>query len=56
MIVIRLATFAFAVVVGLFFTALVRRWAVRFGLLDRPDSRRKLHAQPVALEAGSLCS
>ena len=61
MIVIRLVAFACALVAGLFLTALVRKLATRFGLLDHPDSRRKLHAQPVALGGGlavflTLCS
>ena len=43
---------------GIIFTWLGRRIAPRFGLVDRPDGRRKIHAKPVAVVGGIslLCS
>jgi len=43
---------------GLVFTWLGRKFAPRFGLVDRPDGRRKIHAKPVAVVGGValLCS
>jgi UDP-GlcNAc:undecaprenyl-phosphate GlcNAc-1-phosphate transferase len=43
---------------GVFFTWLGRGLAPRFGLVDRPDGRRKIHAKPIAVIGGLalLCS
>src|SRR5947207_12043080 len=32
---------------SLVLTPLCRNWFIRFGLVDRPDGRRKLHGQPI---------
>lgn len=37
---------------ALVFTPLVRYWASRFGLLDHPDGRRKIHAKPTPVAGG----
>jgi UDP-GlcNAc:undecaprenyl-phosphate GlcNAc-1-phosphate transferase len=41
-----------ALIAGLCLTPLARTAAVRAGVLDRPDGRRKLHARPVPLWGG----
>ena len=38
------------------FTALLCRWAPRFGLVDRPDERRKIHGRGMALGGGIAIS
>jgi UDP-GlcNAc:undecaprenyl-phosphate GlcNAc-1-phosphate transferase len=47
------ATFFVALATSLFFTPLVRRFAVKRGFVDRPDGRRKMQNGPVALGGGS---
>src|SRR6516225_5339649 len=37
---------------GAVFTRLSRDAAIRFGLIDQPDGRRKVHARPVPLAGG----
>ena len=44
--------FAAACLVSLILTPLVRKLALKIGLVDRPDSRRKLHAGPMPLGGG----
>jgi UDP-GlcNAc:undecaprenyl-phosphate GlcNAc-1-phosphate transferase len=44
--------FCAACALSLLLVPIVRRACDRFGLTDRPDSRRKLHRQPVALGGG----
>ncbi len=44
--------FAIAFLVSLLATPLVRRVAVAYGIIDRPDSVRKLHAFPIAYLGG----
>src|ERR1700722_2059806 len=33
-------------------TPLARTWAGRWGLVDRPDARRKMHARPIPVAGG----
>lgn len=47
-----LVAFAATVVSSLIGTAIVRRMALRLGLVDVPDTHRKLHRQPRALGGG----
>lgn len=47
-----LAFFAFAAIVCIAVTPLVRSLALRFGLVDVPDGRRKLHARPIPVAGG----
>jgi len=44
--------FAVALVVGLYLTPLMRRAAIRFGIVDRPDGRLKTQREPVAYLGG----
>ena len=44
--------FASALAIGLVLTPLARRLALRFGAVDRPDARLKLHAKPVPTLGG----
>lgn len=46
------ATFAVALAIALALTPLARWAALRLGVVDRPDGRRKLHKQPVPLLGG----
>jgi UDP-GlcNAc:undecaprenyl-phosphate GlcNAc-1-phosphate transferase len=39
-------------VASLALTPLFRRWAIKWGLVDHPDGRRKLHKRPVAVSGG----
>ena len=48
-----LLTFAVACAASLLLTPLVRRVALRCGVLDRPDGKRKLHGRPVPLWGGA---
>ena len=49
-------------VLTLVFVPIVRRIALRFGLVDQPDANRKIHVVPiprlggVAIMAATLCS
>jgi UDP-GlcNAc:undecaprenyl-phosphate GlcNAc-1-phosphate transferase len=47
-----LATFSIAFVLSLLLTVAVRAIARRWGIVDRPDGKRKLHKAPVALWGG----
>jgi UDP-GlcNAc:undecaprenyl-phosphate GlcNAc-1-phosphate transferase len=49
---LTLAVFAGAVVLGLAATYAARGAGRRFGLVDRPDGRRKIHARPVPVSGG----
>lgn len=44
--------FLVALLSSLVLTPLVRRWALRWGIVDRPDEHRKLHESAVALAGG----
>ncbi len=33
-------------------TPLIRQWAIRLGLVDRPDNRRKIHGRPIEVAGG----
>jgi UDP-GlcNAc:undecaprenyl-phosphate/decaprenyl-phosphate GlcNAc-1-phosphate transferase len=44
--------FALAVVVSLYLTPLMRRAAIRFGIVDKPDGRLKTQREPVAYLGG----
>lgn len=44
--------FVSALCVCLLLTPLVRMAAIRLGLVDRPDGRRKIHAQPIPVAGG----
>ncbi|MBI3179860.1 MAG: undecaprenyl/decaprenyl-phosphate alpha-N-acetylglucosaminyl 1-phosphate transferase, partial [Deltaproteobacteria bacterium] len=46
------ATFLLAAALSLYLTPFVRRGAIRFEVLDRPDGRFKLHGQPVPYLGG----
>ena len=43
-----LAAFLVAFVLSLYFTPLIRRGAVAYGVVDTPDGRLKQHRQPIA--------
>ncbi len=45
-------TSSIALVASLVLTAIVRRFARRWGIVDRPDGRRKLHGMPIPLWGG----
>lgn len=45
-------SFALSLCLSLIFVPVVRYFARRFGMVDRPDAERKLHKQPVALAGG----
>jgi UDP-GlcNAc:undecaprenyl-phosphate/decaprenyl-phosphate GlcNAc-1-phosphate transferase len=47
-----IAFFTLAMVVCVCITPLVRSAALRFGLVDEPDGRRKLHAKPIPVAGG----
>ena len=47
-----LVVFASSFCLCLFLTPLIRALADRFGLVDRPDGRRKLHHKPIPLAGG----
>ena len=47
-----LATFVVSVALALYFTPIVRKGALHFGVLDHPDGRLKRQAQPVAYLGG----
>ncbi len=38
--------------IAVLITPIVRKVAIRFGLVDRPDPERKLHREPIALSGG----
>jgi UDP-GlcNAc:undecaprenyl-phosphate/decaprenyl-phosphate GlcNAc-1-phosphate transferase len=44
--------FLVALLSSLFLTPLVRRWALRYGIVDHPDEHRKLHPESVPLAGG----
>ena len=46
------ATFLLSVGLGLYLTPIIRRGALRFGVLDEPDDSLKKHAQPVPYLGG----
>lgn len=48
-----LVTFAITCAASLLLTPLVRRVARRWGVVDRPDGKRKLHGRPVPLWGGA---
>ena len=45
-------TFAAALVLSLYFTPVIRRGAIRYGVVDAPDGKLKVHDQPVAYLGG----
>lgn len=47
--------FLLSIVLSVCLTLLVRRWALRFGLVDFPDGKRKLHHKPIPLAGGIAC-
>jgi UDP-GlcNAc:undecaprenyl-phosphate/decaprenyl-phosphate GlcNAc-1-phosphate transferase len=47
-----LTIFSIAFVASLFLTIAVRTVALRLGIMDRPDGKRKIHKSPVALWGG----
>ena len=47
-----IAFFTLAMIVSLGITPIVRSAALRFGLVDEPDGRRKLHAKPIPVAGG----
>jgi UDP-GlcNAc:undecaprenyl-phosphate/decaprenyl-phosphate GlcNAc-1-phosphate transferase len=47
-----LAAFALSTVVALYTTPLMRRAAIKFGIVDEPDGRLKNHAEPVPYLGG----
>ena len=49
---LTLAVFAGAAVLGLTATFAARGAGRRFGLVDNPDGRRKIHARPVPVSGG----
>lgn len=46
------AAFLAALGVGLYFTPVIRKGAIRYGVVDNPDGKLKQHAQPVAYLGG----
>ncbi len=53
MVLIALASFVAACLIGLGLTAVTYRVAPRLGLVDRPDQRRKLHVESMPLGGGA---
>src|SRR5271165_4076846 len=47
-----IALFFLSLGISILLTPVVRRLAIRCGLMDRPDQRRKLHAQVVPVAGG----
>lgn len=47
-----LLTFAVSTLAGLLLTPVVRSWAIRLDLVDRPDTHRKMHARVTPLGGG----
>jgi len=52
LILYHILTFSLAFLLSLYFTPIMRRGALRFGILDRPDGRLKRHPQPVPYLGG----
>ncbi|MBI2376826.1 MAG: undecaprenyl/decaprenyl-phosphate alpha-N-acetylglucosaminyl 1-phosphate transferase [Deltaproteobacteria bacterium] len=46
------AVFVVALLLSLYFTPVIRRAAIAYGVLDRPDSKLKQHKEPVAYLGG----
>jgi UDP-GlcNAc:undecaprenyl-phosphate/decaprenyl-phosphate GlcNAc-1-phosphate transferase len=49
-----LVAIAFAFIVSLIATPIARRLAIRIGMVDHPDTHRKLHREPIALCGGPV--
>ena len=47
-----IAFFTLAMIVSLCITPIVRSAALRFGLVDEPDGRRKMHSKPIPVAGG----
>src|SRR5438552_18187692 len=47
-----LALFALSLGLSILLTPLVRAFASRYGLIDKPDQRRKLHGQDIPVAGG----
>jgi UDP-GlcNAc:undecaprenyl-phosphate GlcNAc-1-phosphate transferase len=47
-----LFTFVFALILSLYLTPVMRRAALQFGIVDRPDGRLKKHKKPIAYLGG----
>src|SRR5438477_4073094 len=47
-----LCTFCVSFALSLVLTPLVRLLALRYGLVDRPDNRRKMHGRPIPVAGG----
>ena len=47
-----IAAFLTAVLVGLYFTPVIREGAIRYGVVDNPDGKLKQHERPVAYLGG----
>jgi UDP-GlcNAc:undecaprenyl-phosphate GlcNAc-1-phosphate transferase len=45
-------TFIVALVVSLYFTPIIRRGAIKYGVVDAPDENLKRHAEPIAYLGG----
>lgn len=52
--ILPLVALTFAFVVSLILTPLVRRISIKVGMVDHPDSHRKLHREPIALCGGPV--
>src|SRR5205809_2241343 len=50
--ILHLIAFGGAFGLCLLLTPFVRRVALRFGLVDRPDGRRKVHPRPIPVAGG----